>query len=106
MTWNTLVELASPTVSANLRIRMVRVYKLGGTRVLLLRGSISSATPTRGGWADAASGICYGPGFLLQVCASGELDALPISAWCWREFCQWQGIATFPVHQPSAAQFL
>ena len=24
----------------------------------------------------------------------------------WHEFCQWQGTATFPVHQPSVAQFL
>ena len=39
-------------------------------------------------------------------CASGELDALPISAWCWHEVCQWQGTATFPVHQPSVALFL
>ena len=32
---------------------------------------------TRGGWADA--GICYGPAFLLQVCAFGELDFAYIS---------------------------
>jgi len=77
MTWNILVKLTSPTVSANLHIGMARMHKPGGPRGLLLRGSISY----KGLQADITSGLALGLVSCLQLFAFGELDDLLISAW-------------------------
>ena len=80
MTWNTLVKLTSPTVSANLTSDGAGVQARGILRASSLWIHLKCYS-YEGLQADVTTGICSGPGFCLQVFAFGELGALPLSAW-------------------------
>ena len=104
MTCNILVKLTSPTVSANLHIWMARVHKPGGPRGLLLRGSISSATPTKG-CRQMSPQASFWAWFCLYRCLLLENWMICLyQLGCWHESCQWQGTATLLVSLPSVAQ--
>ena len=74
MTRNTIVQLTSPTVSANPHIRMERVYKLGSPWVPLLHFKCYSRIRADG--VDASQGGCYGPDVFYKWFLSGGLGAV------------------------------
>ena len=70
---------------------------------LLLCGSISSPTPTRGRRQMSPQISALGLVFWLQVLLLVNWALCLYQLGGWDESCQWQA-TTFPVHQPSFAQ--
>ena len=106
MTWNILVILTSPTVSANLLIRMEMVHKPGGPRGLLLRGYISSAPPARGCRQMSTQALLWAWLSVYRCLLLENWTSCLYQLGVWHESCQWQGTATCLVSLPSFAQLL